>query len=115
MEQNEAIRKEAGKDSTTFDWFEQDAEVSHEQTDLSSYNLIRDREKRSIKAPSKYGYADIMTYAFSVAEDLNSNNPKTYLEAIACKEKDKRMFAMEEEIQSLYKNDTWRLVDTPNN
>ena len=50
------------------DWSEQEAKMSSDQTDLSSYNLTRDRERRVVKAPSRYGYADFMAFAFAVAE-----------------------------------------------
>ena len=37
--------------------------------DLSNYQLTRDREKRVIKTPKRYGHADIICYALSVAEE----------------------------------------------
>ncbi|KAG8382166.1 hypothetical protein BUALT_Bualt05G0048400 [Buddleja alternifolia] len=52
------------------------------QDDISEYNLTRDRERRSIKAPSRYGYADVMAYAFAVAENICSDDPGSYYEAI---------------------------------
>ncbi|KAK2998323.1 hypothetical protein RJ639_023125 [Escallonia herrerae] len=34
------------------------------------YNIARNRPKREIRPPQKYGYADIVAYAFSVAESI---------------------------------------------
>ena len=82
---------------------------------MADYNLTRDRERRSIKVPSRYGYADIMVFTFSVAEDISDEEPKTYSKAVTGKEKDKWLVAVNEEMQSLYKNRTWRLVDKPSN
>ena len=82
---------------------------------MRNYNLTKDRERRPVKAPSRYGYADIMAYAFSVVEEMETDEPKTYHDAMTRKDKEQWLFAMKEEIQFLYKNQTWRLVNRPNN
>ena len=104
--------KEVGKQTG---WSEHEAETSSDQTDLSGYNLKRDREIRVVKAPSRYGYADFMAYAFVVAEVVNADEPRNYSEAVKGNEKSQWLTAMKEHIQSLYKNKTWRLVDRPKN
>ena len=54
---------------------------------------------RSIRAPSRYGYAEIVAFAFSVAKSINEDEPRTYNEAVTSKDKDKWLSAMKEEIQ----------------
>ena len=68
-----------------------------------------------MRAPSRYGYADFMAYAFAVAEVVDADEPRTYSEAVKGNEKGQWLTAMKEEIQSLYKNKTWRLADKPKN
>lgn len=46
-----------------------------------------------------------------VAEQLELEEPLTYKEAMASRDKDKWLKAMNEEIDSLLKNRTWSLVD----
>ena len=56
-----------------------------------------------------------MAYAFAMAEVVDADEPRTYSDAIKGNEKGQWLVAMKEEIQSLYKNKTWRLVDKPKN
>jgi len=83
------------------------------QHDLSNYQLTRDREKRVIKPPKRYGHADIICYALSVAEEIQNSEPKTWREAIESKDSQLWLQAMSEEMESLRKNKTWILVDQP--
>ncbi|KAG8490261.1 hypothetical protein CXB51_016079 [Gossypium anomalum] len=70
--------------------------------------------RREIKPPKKYAEADIVAYALNVAEDIDVNQePSNYSEAISCEDSEKWMFAMQEEMESLYKNKTWDLVKLP--
>jgi hypothetical protein len=48
-----------------------------------------------------------------VAEDVDTNEPCTYREAISCDESSQWLAAMGEEIESLHKNQTWELVKPP--
>jgi len=83
------------------------------QHDLSNYQLTRDREKRVIKPPKRYGHADIICYALSVAEEIQNTKPKTWREAIKSEDNQLWLQAMSEEMESLRKNKTWILVDQP--
>ncbi|CAD6236154.1 unnamed protein product [Miscanthus lutarioriparius] len=57
---------------------------------------------------------DIVHYAFSCAEQVeNINEPATYTEAVVSGDREKWISAMQEEIQSLKKNDTWDVVRLP--
>ncbi|KAE8682936.1 ABC transporter G family member 13 [Hibiscus syriacus] len=53
---------------------------------------------------------DMVTYAFPVVDD---DIPITYQEAIQSLESDKWKSAMDEEMQSLQKNNTWKLTQLP--
>ncbi|KAH9646639.1 hypothetical protein KPL70_024932 [Citrus sinensis] len=96
---------------------ERDAEdsdgISEKQTTLHDYQLARDRERREIRAPKKYAYADLIAYALTAAHELDYDEPKTYKEAVSGKNADQWLKAMKEEMDSLYKNDTWTLVKKP--
>lgn len=85
------------------------------QAELEGYQLARDRGRRVIKIPKKYGTADLISYALMVAEDVNGAEPISFQEAVSSKQGSKWLAAMKEEIASLKKNDTWILVDRPAN
>lgn len=79
----------------------------------NDYSQVRDREKRESKAPSRYSYADVIAYELEKAEDLSPAEPKTFQEALVSKDSEKWKEAMQEEIDSLQKNKTWKWVDKP--
>ncbi|KAG8477597.1 hypothetical protein CXB51_030467 [Gossypium anomalum] len=75
---------------------------------------LHKRTKREIKPPKKYAEADLVAYALNVAEDIDANQePSNYSEAISCEDSEKWMFAMQEEMESLHKKQTWDLVKLP--
>ncbi|KAE8700517.1 hypothetical protein F3Y22_tig00110556pilonHSYRG00215 [Hibiscus syriacus] len=99
---------------------DQHEEVENQQetepeTRLDDYNLVRDRQRRTIRPPERFGHADMISYALSVAEEIEEADPNNYKEALKSKERDKWAKAMDEEIASLMKNKTWDLVDRPKN
>ena len=70
------------------------------------YNLVRDRERLTIKPPKNFGYEDFASFTLLVSNgDLS-----TFQEAMLNKEKDKWMGAMVEEMESLHKNQTWEVA-----
>ncbi|KAG8477010.1 hypothetical protein CXB51_030151 [Gossypium anomalum] len=78
------------------------------------YSIAKNRIRREIKPPKKYAEADLVAYALNVAEDIDANQePSNYSEAVSCEDSKKWMFAMQEEMESLYKNRTWDLVKLP--
>ncbi|KAH9752684.1 hypothetical protein KPL71_014795 [Citrus sinensis] len=81
-----------------------------EHISIQDYQLTRDRQKRQIKAPERLGYADLIAYALTAAQEVDQEEPKTYEEAIACKESTQWIKAMEDEMDSLNKNGTWKLI-----
>ena len=78
---------------------------------LSDYTFSRDRARRQIRPPSRFTQVDFIAFALNIADSLELKEPVTYVEAKANKiglvggRK-----AMDEEIQSLKKNETWILV-----
>ncbi|KAK3014885.1 hypothetical protein RJ639_008457 [Escallonia herrerae] len=64
--------EDAGSHST------EDNEESQEQ----QYNIARNRSRREIRPPRKYGYADMVAYALNVAESIEVEKPVTYKDAI---------------------------------
>jgi len=77
------------------------------------------RTKREIRKPARY--ADVtcvvdtnsVSYALAVGENLYYDEPKSYKNAIQSKEASEWLIAMNEEMQSLKKNQTWELVPLP--
>lgn len=86
------------------------ANSSDEETEyaknLEDYMLARDRERRVIVPPKKYGEADVIHMALSIAEQLEYAEPKNYYEAISCPEREHWIKAMVEELESLARNHT---------
>ena len=74
---------------------------------MQRYFIARDRERKTIKAPQKYSQADLVAYALSVADNIDSSEePSTYDGEISCSDSSKWIIVMQEEIESLYKNGT---------
>ena len=73
-------------------------------------NLAPRKSQRQIKAPNRYGF-NIVSYALQVVEEIDSFEPTTYGEAISCSKFEEQMMVMNEEMESLKKNQTWYLVE----
>ena len=77
---------------------------------------MRDIEKREIKPPRRYAYADEpRTFALTAAHEVATDEPRTYSEAINSDKAEELIKAMDEEIMSLKKNHTWNLIERPAN
>ena len=66
------------------------------------------RLRREIRKPARF--EDMVGYAFPVVEE---GIPQTFLEANSIQDKEKWKKAMDEEMQSLVKNHTWKLARLP--
>ena len=55
-----------------------------------------------IKPPTRYGFEDLVSYALIT----NNGDPTSFQEVVHSQEKARWMGAMEEEMQSLHKNQT---------
>jgi Reverse transcriptase (RNA-dependent DNA polymerase) len=85
-----------------------------ENVEEQSYSLARDRSRREIKPPSRYGLSDF-AYCLAVAEDVEYGEPSNYKEVVASSDAAKWKAAMKEKIHSLQKNQIWTLVEQPKN
>ncbi|MDV3146702.1 MAG: reverse transcriptase domain-containing protein [Sweet potato little leaf phytoplasma] len=88
---------------------------SSETTNLQTYNLARDRQRREIRPPSRYARADLVHYALNVEIEQADTEPLTYSEAVNSRDSVKWQSAMDDEMDSLMKNHTWDLVERPLN
>ena len=84
------------------------------QEGLRSYQLTRDKVSREIRRPARYDHANNISFVFKVTDEVESEDPITYKEAVTCGEKESWKKAMDEEMESLLKNQTWILVNKPN-
>ena len=88
-----------------------DAHTEEEEVQEQRYELARDRVRREIRAPTRYGYSDYAN-CLAIVEDLESREPSCYKEAISSKNAVYWISAMNGELNSLQHN-TWTLVKQP--
>jgi len=79
------------------------------------YLLARDRERRTITTPSRYGYVDLVSFVLNAAEDVQDSEPRNFKEAFESKDHKYWLKAVNEEMDSLEKNQTWKLLKLPKN
>ena len=78
-----------------------------------SYQLVRDRKRRVIRPPKRYAVTNLIAYALTAAKEINEEELRTYKEPMNSKDKLKWKKVMNEEIESLMKNETWKLIARP--
>ena len=83
------------------------------ESQVQSYQLVRDRAKTPTRPPKRYGYADVITYALEAAHEIDDEKPKTFNETIQSKFRTEWKGAVDDEIMSLHNNETWELVERP--
>ncbi|KAH9647600.1 Endoglucanase 8 [Citrus sinensis] len=86
---------------------------SSELPDLQTYQLARDRVRREVRAPVRYGYANLIAYALLCAVNMAIEEHANFSEAIESMHCDKWLEAMQDEMESLQRNQTWTLVPNP--
>ncbi|KAK9053984.1 hypothetical protein SSX86_025059 [Deinandra increscens subsp. villosa] len=87
---------------------------SNIESNVNTYSLARDRERRKVIKPIRFwDDDDVSAIAFLAAEHESELEPMSYREAINSVEKEKWVREMEEEMESLIKNETSELVDKP--
>jgi len=98
---------------TTEEVSSEDVEEEHpiDQDCLVDYQLTRDRERRPHRLPKRLGTDYSLAYASY--QELVDKEPNTYDEAIKSENSKEWVKAMKEEMNSLYKNQTWELVPKP--
>ncbi|GKD23462.1 retrotransposon protein, putative, ty1-copia subclass [Tanacetum coccineum] len=76
-------------------------------SDLTDYQLARDREPRTRMKPLRFrDESNIAAYAFVAAEEEDTHEPLTYQESVACEDNSKWKAAIKEEMNSRRKNKT---------
>lgn len=71
------------------------------------YLIPKDKERRKSNQIQRYGFNNLLEYAFVVIEIQKSKEPSSYKHAMASKDFILWRKAMEEELNSLKKNHTW--------
>ncbi|KAH9657209.1 hypothetical protein KPL70_022963 [Citrus sinensis] len=112
--QKQKSRSEAG-DITNMEIHDTENETATDQWRCEDYQLVRDREKRMIRPPRRYAYANLIAFALTAAHEIATNEPRTYSEAINSDKAEEWINAMDEEMMSLKKNHTWNLIERPAN
>ena len=81
---------------------------------VQQYSIARGRERRTIRPPHKYGETDLIAYALSVVDNIESSEESsTYEEVVNCNDSGKWMIAMQEEMKSLHKNGACDILRLP--
>lgn len=47
------------------------SELSNSQNEIHDYKFVRDRQKRVIKTTKRYGFADLIAYALTIAHNFD--------------------------------------------
>ncbi|CAL1395231.1 unnamed protein product [Linum trigynum] len=61
----------------------------------------------------RYGFNDMVGYAFQVAEEVDAGEPQSYKEEFSCAEAAQWLAAIGDEMESHDRNQTWELVKRP--
>lgn len=90
---------------------------NREERAAERYSVARDRPRREVRKPVRFmDEQGITAYALLAAQEINNvDEPSTYREAISGSDSNEWVAAMEEEMESLHKNDTWVLCEKPEN
>jgi len=83
--------------------------ISYDQPQVQvGHSIARDHPRREIRRRARYNDDEgLIAYAFSVAEEVPEGvEPSTYTEAISCPSSPNWILAMQEEMESLQKNQT---------
>uniref|UniRef100_A0A803Q2F6 GAG-pre-integrase domain-containing protein n=1 Tax=Cannabis sativa TaxID=3483 RepID=A0A803Q2F6_CANSA len=79
-------------------------EATKDETSLADsqdYQPVRDRERRQIKSPKRFGFADCTAFALASVEEVDNTVLNTYQEVVNSKNKKKWLAAIDEEMCSL--------------
>jgi hypothetical protein len=76
-------------------------------------NIAASRQRRQIRLPQRYGFSNLVVCALTMAEDTVVQESFTLSEAVTNSESAFWVVAMNEEIESLHKSQTWDLVKLP--
>lgn len=77
--------------------------------------MTRDKVRKQTRAPDIFGYTNLIAFALISVDDMAIEELGSYSKAIESKGCDKWLIAMQEEMDSLQRNNTWTLVPNPGN
>lgn len=69
----------------TFEQFKK----GHKSSELDNYQLARYKQRRVVKMPRKYGIVDLISYALTIADEVNGEEPMSYKETMSSDDKSK--------------------------
>ncbi|XP_076939497.1 uncharacterized protein LOC143608321 [Bidens hawaiensis] len=80
----------------------------------NDYRLTRDRTRRQLIPPTRFrNVDDISAFMFNIVKQERYVEPLSYSKAANSIDKEKWIQSMQEEMDSLYKNQTCKIVDKP--
>ena len=86
-------------------------ERQHQETTIPDQNIpVPRRSGRVVRPPTRYGHEG---EAELLVSDTNQDDPLTYKHAMEDSDKEKWQEAMNQEMESMYSNSVWELVDPP--
>ncbi|CAM8987589.1 unnamed protein product [Rhodiola kirilowii] len=92
---------------------EDETTENNDHNESNDYWLTRDRPRRNHRAPVMYGFEDMVNYACNVAENISNHEPENVQDAVYGPEGNRWLKAINDEMDSLKKNKTWKIVDRP--
>ena len=84
-----------------------------EETPSEAEPSMPRRSGRVVQQPDRFGMLDVDGEAYTVVVDSNDDDPVSYSGAMASSDANLWQGAMDAEIQSMYSNGVWTLVDPP--
>jgi len=103
-----AMNIKSGGDTPAAEESSDEEEVPTQEPPQQQESIATGRPRREIRKPARF--IDMVAYASPI---VNDDVPTTYNEAVQSSENEKWRKAMNEEMQSLQKNVTWRLASLP--
>ena len=68
--------------------------------------VVLHKPKRNVRQSERYGFKEMVSYILVTV----NGDPYVYKKAMESQDRERWIQVMSEEMQSLYKNETWRLV-----
>ncbi|CAM8980179.1 unnamed protein product [Rhodiola kirilowii] len=97
----------------------ENADHVENENPLANYVLSRDKEPKNRIANRRHDdcVTNVLEYVLLLSELIKHDIhvPETFEEAVSCKLATEWINAMHDEIQSMYDNNTWKLVSLPKN
>nr|GEV81329.1 retrotransposon protein, putative, Ty1-copia subclass [Tanacetum cinerariifolium] len=79
--------KDSGAGDKSVEELQAGDQETDQTTDLTNYQLARDRERRTRTKPLRFlDESNMAAYAFAVAEEEDTHDPLTYQKAVACED-----------------------------